>query len=71
MVYTDSEEETGLRLKPVFVRKRERVTILEKEKELHKKKEAEQESKKMAEERRKYTLKVVNDLFKQKLFNHD
>uniref|UniRef100_A0A8D8Y1Y3 Microfibrillar-associated protein 1 n=1 Tax=Cacopsylla melanoneura TaxID=428564 RepID=A0A8D8Y1Y3_9HEMI len=31
--YTDSEEETGPRLKPVFVKKKERITIIEKEKE--------------------------------------
>lgn len=36
--YTDSEEETGPRLKPVFVRKRDRVTIIEKEKEAAKQK---------------------------------
>ncbi|KAF6211814.1 hypothetical protein GE061_012329 [Apolygus lucorum] len=59
--YSDSEEETGVRLKPVFVRKKERVTILEKEKEALKKKEFEIESKKAAEERRKYTLKMVED----------
>lgn len=36
--YTDSEEETGPRLKPVFVRKKDRVTIMEKEKEAAKQK---------------------------------
>lgn len=56
---TDSEEEVGVRLKPVFVRKKERVTILEKEKESQRKKEIELEAKKMAEERRKQTLKVT------------
>lgn len=55
----DSEEETGPRLKPVFVRKRDRVTVIEKEKEKEKQKVAEVEAKKMAEERRRYTLKVV------------
>ncbi|XP_014260740.1 microfibrillar-associated protein 1 [Cimex lectularius] len=59
--YSDSEEETGVRLKPVFVRKKERVTILEKEREALKKKEFEMETKKMAEERRKQTLKMVEE----------
>jgi hypothetical protein len=54
----DSEEETGPRLKPVFVRKRDRVTVIEKEREATRQKQAETEAKKMAEERRKYTLKV-------------
>ncbi|BET01275.1 microfibrillar-associated protein [Nesidiocoris tenuis] len=58
---SDSEEETGVRLKPVFVRKKERVTIFEKEKDAQKKKEFEIESKKMAEERKKQTLKMVED----------
>ncbi|XP_014275327.1 microfibrillar-associated protein 1 [Halyomorpha halys] len=59
--YTDSEEEVGVRLKPVFVRKKERVTILEKEKEAQRKKEIEMDAKKMAEERRKQTLKMVEE----------
>lgn len=59
--YTDSEEDTGPRLKPVFVRKRDRVTVIEKEKEAQKQKQIEQENKKMAEERRRYTLKLVED----------
>ena len=54
----DSEEETGPRLKPVFVRKKDRVTVIEKEREVLRQKQVEIEAKKMAEERRKYTLKV-------------
>lgn len=59
--YTDSEEETGPRLKPIFVSKKERITIAEKEKELQKQKLMELEAKKIAEERRRYTLKVVEE----------
>ncbi|XP_067000713.2 microfibrillar-associated protein 1 [Anabrus simplex] len=59
--YSDSEEETGPRLKPVFVRKKDRVTVLEKEREALKQKQMELEAKKMAEERRKHTLKMVED----------
>ena len=57
-LFVDSEEDTGPRLKPVFVSKRDRITIAEKEKELLKEKQLELESKKMAEERRRHTLKV-------------
>ncbi|XP_075227109.1 microfibril-associated protein 1 [Lycorma delicatula] len=59
--YTDSEEDTGPRLKPVFIRKKDRVTVIEKEKEAQKQKQLEQEAKKMAEERRRYTLKLVEE----------
>lgn len=61
--YTDSEEETGPRLKPVFVRKRDRITVMEKEKEAIKQKQAEAESKKLADERKKQSLKVIILLF--------
>lgn len=56
--YTDSEEETGPRLKPVFVRKKDRITVMEKEKEAMKQKQAEIETKKMAEDRKRQTLRV-------------
>ncbi|KAL3276572.1 hypothetical protein HHI36_011946 [Cryptolaemus montrouzieri] len=62
--YTDSEEETGPRLKPIFVRKRDRITIIEKEKEEQKQKQVEQENQKMAEERRRQTLRLVEDSIK-------
>ena len=57
--YTDSEDEMEPRLKPVFIRKKDPVTVQEREAEALKQKELEQEAKRMAEERRKYTLKVV------------
>lgn len=56
--YTDSEEETGPRLKPVFVRKKDRITIIEKEKEAIKQKQVEIEAKKMVDERKRQTLRV-------------
>ena len=59
--YTDSEEETGPRLKPVFVTKRDRVTIIEKEKEQLKQKQIEAEIAKQAEERRRQTLRMVEE----------
>lgn len=59
--YTDSEEEIEARLKPVFVRKKERITIQEKEREEAKQKELEMEAKRLAEERRKQTLKMVEE----------
>lgn len=48
----------GPRLKPVFVRKKDRITIMEKEREELKEKQAEVEAKKMAEERKRHTLRV-------------
>jgi hypothetical protein len=49
----------GPRLKPVFVRKRDRVTLQERDKNEEKEKELEEEKKKLAEIRRKETLKVA------------
>lgn len=66
--YTESEEEdAGPRLKPVFVRKRDRVTIQERERLAQKEKELEQEAKRIAEERRRTTLKIVEDETKKEL----
>uniref|UniRef100_A0A8C5M5E2 Microfibril associated protein 1 n=1 Tax=Leptobrachium leishanense TaxID=445787 RepID=A0A8C5M5E2_9ANUR len=65
--YTDSEDEMEPRLKPVFIRKKDRVTVQEKEAEAIKQKEAEVEAKRMAEERRKYTLKIVEEETKKEI----
>ncbi|GFS34725.1 microfibrillar-associated protein 1 [Trichonephila inaurata madagascariensis] len=81
--YSDSEEETEQRLKPVFVRKTEtillffhncntfiytenllwedRVTVQDKELQVQKEKELEILAKKQAEERRRQTLRIVEE----------
>nr|CAI9703857.1 unnamed protein product [Rangifer tarandus platyrhynchus] len=58
---TDSEDEMEPRLKPVFMRKKDRVTVQEREAEALKQKELEQEAKHRAEERRKCTLEIVEE----------
>lgn len=64
---SESEEENEPRLKPLFVRKRDRATIAEKEKEAAKQRQMEYEAKKMAKERRKQTLRLVEDSVKKDL----
>lgn len=69
---TESEEDNEPRLKPLFVRKRDRATIAEKEREAIKQKQIEMEEKKAAKERRRETLRMVeqsvkNDLEKAKV----
>lgn len=62
---SDSEEEMGPRLKPVFVRKKDRITIMEKEREELKEKQAEIEAKKMAEDRKRQSLRLVEDIVRK------
>lgn len=64
---TESEEENEPRLKPLFVRKRDRATVIEKEREAIKQKQAETEAKKAAKERRRITLRLVEDSIKKDL----
>uniref|UniRef100_H2Y7U4 Micro-fibrillar-associated protein 1 C-terminal domain-containing protein n=1 Tax=Ciona savignyi TaxID=51511 RepID=H2Y7U4_CIOSA len=56
--YTDSDDD-GPRLKPVFVRKKDRLTIQEREKEEERQRILQEEKKKLVDERRKYTIKMV------------
>lgn len=65
---TESEEEENEpRLKPLFVSKRDRATIAEKEKEALKLKQMEYEAKRMAKERRRQTLRLVEESVKKDL----
>lgn len=64
---TESEEENEPRLKPLFVRKRDRATIAEKEKEVQKQKQLEHETKRLAKERRRATLRMVEESVKKDL----
>lgn len=64
---SESEEDNEPRMKPLFVRKRDRATIAEKEKEVAKQRQLEYEAKKVAKERRRQTLKLVEDSVKKDL----
>lgn len=64
---SESEEENEPRLKPLFVRKRDRATIAEKEKEAQKQKQQEHEAKRVAKERRRATLRLVEESVKKDL----
>ncbi|XP_030385008.1 microfibrillar-associated protein 1 [Scaptodrosophila lebanonensis] len=64
---SESEEDNEPRLKPLFVRKRDRATIQEKEREAQKQKQLEAEAKRAAKERRRATLRMVEDSVKKDL----
>lgn len=65
---TESDEgEDEPRLKPVFVSKKNRATIIAKERELEKQKKLEQDAKRAAKERRRQTLRLVEDTVKKEL----
>ncbi|CAH2049359.1 unnamed protein product, partial [Iphiclides podalirius] len=59
--YTDSEEDTGPRVKPVFVRASERMTVAEKERKMKQQKKEESDARKEKEERRREALKLVEE----------
>ena len=61
---TDSENEEGARLKPVFVRKQDRLTQVEREKEEAKQRQIEREANILAEQRRRDTLRMVENSVK-------
>ncbi len=56
--YTDSEDETGPRLKPVFVPKTDRVTIKEKEDQAKEEQMLEQEKKRQGDLRKRESHRV-------------
>jgi len=64
--YTDSEEETGSRMKPVFISKQDRNTKAQK-----RKKQLELEAKKLAEEKRFQTLKMVEEQVRKEMRTED
>lgn len=56
----ESEDDTGPRLKPVFVRKQDRASLIrQREEEDRKTKEQEEEAEKLAKERHKIALKMI------------
>lgn len=63
--YTDSEDDTGPRLKPVFVPKRDRVTVENKDQERLKELKAEEEQRQRAQERKQQALKMLEEIRKK------
>lgn len=67
--YTDSEEDTGPRVKPVFVRASERMTVAERERKVKQQKKEEAEARKEKEERRRDALKLVEETIRSEQRN--
>lgn len=65
--YSDSDEEAGLRLKPVFVRKKDRVTIQERERVEEENSMTEEKHKKIMDERKKQSTRLVKDIIGEEL----
>lgn len=63
--YSDSEDETGPRLKPVFVPRVDRLSIKEKEAQAKQEKEIEQEKKRQAELRKRESHRMVAQVVDQ------
>lgn len=65
---SESDEENEPRIKPQFVRKTDRSTIIEKERDLLRQKQMmEQEARRQAKDRRRNTLKLVEESIKKDL----
>lgn len=65
--YSDSDDETGLRLKPVFVRKNDRVTIQERERMQEESVMSEDKLKKVQDERKRQSTRLVNEIVREDL----
>ncbi|XP_028399854.1 microfibrillar-associated protein 1-like [Dendronephthya gigantea] len=65
--YSDSDEEFGARLKPVFVRKSDRVTIQERDKMTLDEVKEEEKKKKIMEERRRTSRKLVEEIIHKEI----
>jgi microfibrillar-associated protein 1 len=60
--YSDSEDETGPRLKPVFVRKNDRITVKERERQEEEAAKMEENQKKVLQERKKESLRIASEI---------
>jgi len=63
----DSDEEAGQRLKPIFVRKKDRVTIQERERIEEESSMTEEKHKKILDERKRQSTRLVKDIIGEEL----
>ncbi|XP_066932675.1 microfibrillar-associated protein 1-like isoform X1 [Clytia hemisphaerica] len=64
---SDSDEDAGQRLKPVFVRKKDRVTIQERERIEEETNMTEEKHKKILDDRKKLSTRLVRDIVSEEL----